>query len=185
MTANANHNNANLGHLLTIRRYFLHKYHADGCSVLDCVQGTGMVWAILKKEFTVRDYLPLDVKAKKGRLQLDSVKVLKQPGWPQDVVDINTGGNPWKQWVAVQATLSRPTTVFLSVGVAPSKFPAEFLAALGLSGLNVPDGLLRKLIDLGIVAMLSRASHRIVECLETPYRGTDRYLGIRIEPTSR
>jgi hypothetical protein len=82
---------------LELRRYFLRKYHGDGLArVLDCCQGSGLLWGTLRQEFECESYWGLDLKRKPGRLSIDSSRVLAQPGWPQDVIDIDTYGSPWK-----------------------------------------------------------------------------------------
>ncbi len=73
--------NSNLASKLALRRYFLDKYHADGpANVMDCCQGDGVIWRELRKQVSVASYWGIDKKAKKGRIKLDSVRVLGQPG---------------------------------------------------------------------------------------------------------
>jgi len=48
------------GHLiakLDLRRHFLRKYHAgDPANLLDCCQGSGVIWSHLRREFPVASY---------------------------------------------------------------------------------------------------------------------------------
>lgn len=82
---------------LELRRYFLRKYHAgEPIHVLDCCQATGFLWRTLRQEFPIASYWGLDLKPKKGRLQIDSTRVLEQNGWKQNVVDVDTYGSPWE-----------------------------------------------------------------------------------------
>src|SRR5438552_1243842 len=96
--------NHNLPAKLALRTYFLRKYHmqdvrrdaagATNINVLDCCQATGKIWGTLQREFPLAGYWGVDVKPKKGRLTIDSVKILDQPGWTQNVVDVDTYGSP-------------------------------------------------------------------------------------------
>src|SRR5690606_34501325 len=107
----------NLPAKLELRRYFLRKYHSDKPpAVLDCCQGSGVIWTELRKEFEVASYWGVDLKPKKGRLKIDSVKILAQPGWTQDVVDVDAYASPWKHWEAILANGHFPLTVFLTRG---------------------------------------------------------------------
>jgi ubiquinone/menaquinone biosynthesis C-methylase UbiE len=51
---------------LDLRRYFLKRYHAAGepIRVMDCCQGSGVLWGQLRKEFDVAGYWGLDIKPK-------------------------------------------------------------------------------------------------------------------------
>jgi hypothetical protein len=125
---------------LALRRYFLEKYHADGSAqVLDCCQGGGLLWKELRKTHAVASYWGVDVKPKKGRLKLDSIRILAQPGWPQNVIDIDTYGSPWKHWAAMLPNVSRPLTVFLTIGQAMGKSATiPSYQALESAGLKFP-----------------------------------------------
>lgn len=177
--------NANLPAKLDLRRYFLRKYHADGqADVLDCCQGRGVLWSTLRAEFPVRSYWGLDEKPKKGRLRLDSARVLAQPGWPQNVVDVDTYGSPWKHWGGLSANLSRPTTVFLTIGQWQMGTDRALLDALGLGRLRIPPGIAVKLQEIAISYILTRGCGDllIMEAVEAFSTGTARYVGLRIEP---
>ncbi|HZU48538.1 MAG TPA: hypothetical protein VFA16_15010, partial [Mycobacterium sp.] len=88
--------NGNLEAKLGLRRHFLRRYHMENKPmVLDCCQGDGIIWRKLRQEFEC-DYWGVDVKPKRGRLSIDSVRILAQPGWPHDVLDIDTYGSPWR-----------------------------------------------------------------------------------------
>lgn len=176
---------------LELRRYFLEKYHsAEPPHVLDCCQGSGLLWEQLRKEFPVASYWGLDVKRKKGRLKIDSVRVLQQAGWPQNIIDVDTYGSPWKHWRALLLNGQFPLTVFLTIGSvilaqgggrSLSKVEAE---AIGLGSLKLPQGFGPR---LGIIAtdyLLSspyKAGINIVEAVEAVSHGNARYIGVRLE----
>lgn len=107
---------------LELRRHFLRTYHARGpVHVLDCCQATGFLWRTLRAEFAVTSYWGLDLKPKKGRLQLDSVRVLQQRGWNQNVVDVDTYGSPWKHWAALLPNITQPKMHFQKLNFVVKK----------------------------------------------------------------
>jgi len=190
---------------LALRRYFLDKYHSDGSAqVLDCCQGGGLLWKELRKTHPVAAYWGLDLKPKKGRLKLDSVRVLAQPGWPHNVVDIDTYGSPWKHWEAMLPNVVRPLTVFLTIGQALGKaatIPShQQLEAAGLkfsgmrqdkgsyvlAGHNVPISLFsRACFDVRYELSKACVYATIVESVEVDDPRSNqpaRYLGVRLEP---
>jgi hypothetical protein len=171
---------------LALRRYFLTKYHADDPPhVLDCCQGGGLLWKRLRQEFPVASYWGLDLKAKKGRLKLDSVRVLSQPGWPQNVIDVDTYGSPWKHWGAMLPNVVRPLTVLLTIGQWQMGTDSRIIEALGLGDLSIPPGIAIKLHGLGLRYLLAQApaaALRIVEAIEAVSDGSARYVGLRLEP---
>jgi hypothetical protein len=172
---------------LELRRYFLRKYHRDPPDVLDCCQGSGLLWGRLRDEFPTRSYWGLDLKPKPGRLQLDSIRVLAQPGWPQNVVDIDTYGSPWKHWAALLPHVGRPVTVFLTIGQWQMGTDAEILRALGLGKLKIPPGIAVKLHGLALAYLFGKATDaglRIVEAMEALSDGSARYIGLHLQPES-
>lgn len=102
---------------LELRRYFLGKYHAEPPRVMDCCQGNGVMWRSLQREFKLASYWGMDLKPKRGRLQADSLAVLAAGKWRDNVIDVDTYGNPWKHWLALLPHVTRPTTVFLTHGM--------------------------------------------------------------------
>jgi len=185
--------NHSLGPKLALRRHFLTKYHADGSAdVLDCCQGGGVLWSRLRAEFPVRSYWGLDLKPKPGRLKLDSARVLAQPGWAQNVIDIDTYGSPWKHWLALLPNVTRPTTVFLTVGKpilarGGRGISGAELTALGLTfpSLNTPAAFGPALASLSVAPLLNESSKyaiMLIEPLEAISDGNARYFGLRLVP---
>lgn len=136
MSQNKKTDNHNPKVKLDLRRHMLRKYHADGCDVLDCCNGSGVMWGRLREEFIVRSLVGIDVKPKNGRLRGDSARLLDQPGWTQDVIDVDTYGSPWEHWAAILRHLDRPRTVFLTWGIVSagggSGLPNVVREAVGL-----------------------------------------------------
>lgn len=113
--------NRALGPKVALRRYFLDRYHAAGSTspvkpiVFDACMGRGIIWKRLRADYDVT-YWGVDLKRAPGRLGIDSERVLAQPGWPFDVIDIDTYGSPWGHWLALLPNVTRPVTVFLTMG---------------------------------------------------------------------
>lgn len=133
---------------LELRRYFLRKYHAgDGAAhVMDCFQGGGKIWTKLQSEFTLGSYWGIDLKPRKGRLKLDSCRVLEQPGWTQNVIDLDAYGSPWKHFQAVARNAPHSVTVFLTIGmvrIGGGNFDRSILQMLGINfrKLKIPNSL--------------------------------------------
>jgi len=186
--------NTNLAAKLDLRRHFLRKYHGDGpIHVLDCCQGEGLIWSRLRQEFELASYWAVDLKPKKGRLKLDSSRILAQPGWPQNVIDIDTYGSPWKHWEAMLPNVSQTTTVFLTIGQRVTgtvgRLSAEALAALGLRRLAriLPTAFHVKLTSHATRHILCRANQEnlalaeVQEAICQQVRNA-RYLGVRLKP---
>ena len=181
--------NDRLGSKLALRRHFLTRWHAGGdARVLDCCQGDGVIWRRLRGEFRVASYWGLDIKPKKGRVQIQSERLLVQPGWTQDVIDVDTYGSPWKHWLGVLANMGPAAAVFLTLGVLGPLLNNQDTAAMDAIGLRfsrrLPIGIGRRLADYITMAMLAlplRRGLRIVECMEGVEGTHARYFGIRLE----
>jgi len=186
--------NARIETKLELRRHFLRKYHAEGpVLVFDACQGSGLIWRTLRKEFRVDRYWGVDVKPKAGRVRADSTRILAQPGLVENVIDVDTYGEPWAHYFALLPNVTQPTTVFLtaSVGAGMGQYGRVVLEALGLGKLarNLPPGfqsksrLGRLLIDYCLTLPAASARLHIVELAEgLPASVGARYFGARLEP---
>lgn len=184
--------NARLGDKLELRSYFLSKYHEAPPRVFDACQGSGTLWSHLRQRHEVASYWGVDVKPKKGRLKIDSARVLEQPGWSFDVVDIDTYGAPWRHWDAVLEHLPGPCTVFLTAGATMFRGGTDTAAAvtLGLGPILsiLPETFFGFLTETALSYCLAKSyisGVRIVECREAPANQRTRYLGIRLEPMEK
>jgi hypothetical protein len=174
---------------LLLRRYLMRKYHGNGnARVLDCCMATGFIWREIRKGFPVAEYMGLDLKPKKGRLQIDSARYLEAGGWDHDVIDIDTYGAPWKHWSQVLRHAPGPVTVFLTIGFirmgGGGALMTEAISAMGLQSLNVPKGILGALNKISVSYCLSEcyAYGMIpVEAVEATSTGNARYIGVRLE----
>jgi len=176
---------------LELRRHFLRKYHGDGSPihVLDCCQGDGLLWKQLRKEFPVASHWGPDLKTKKGRLKLDSVRVLGQSGWPQNVIDIDTYGSPWKHWSAMLPNVVRPITVFMTDGFGrqqQSALDRYVFLCVGLLPLypKLPAMFRRLFIfrDFYLAGCIAKSGLSIIEAVEAVSTADTRYIGVRLEP---
>ena len=183
--------NHNLAGKLALRRHFLRRYHTEGAAkVLDCCQATGRIWHELRREHSVAEYWGVDLKPKKGRLKVDSVRILSQPGWPQNIIDVDTYGSPWKHWTALLPNAPDALTVFLTIGLvkmAGGNYDRSILPALGLTfqHLKLPQQFGVRLGEVGVTALIGQARNHgfeVVECQEAVNDGgTARYIGVRLE----
>ena len=183
--------NDNLAAKLELRRHFLKTYHADGkARVFDCCQGSAVIWTKLRSEHPIASYWGVDMKPKAGRLKIDSVRVLEQPGWREDVIDVDTYGAPWKHWLAILRNAKGPTTVFLTLGQHGAGGGMTAMQNVVRDTLALPPStppmLAAKVAYLATDRMLAKAlpRWRIEECLEAPPGERARYIGVRISPES-
>lgn len=185
--------NSHLPEKLALRRHFLRAYHAAPPRVFDACQGSGILWRALRQEFDVRSYWGVDVQHARGRLKIDSVRVLAQPGWDFDVIDVDTYGSPWRHYFALLPNVTRAVTVFLTVGFVRAAGEATvgdaFLKATGLDFTRhqLPRAISAALWDWGRFHCLARchdAGLVPVYAAEVPIKGpsTESYIGIRLEP---
>lgn len=182
--------NSHLESKLTLRRHFLAAYHPNGQRhVLDCCQATGRIWRTLSQEFALDSYWGLDLVPKKGRIKVDSARVLAQDGWMADIVDVDTYGSPWAHWLNLLRTAPGPVTVFLTIGSGIKglgglrcRISTLEKRALGIS-FKCPDLLATYLRPLIAPAMLGQSLDRftVVECLEAFPSESARYIGVRLE----
>lgn len=176
--------NANPKAKLDLRRYFLRRYHAESPPhVIDCCQGDGLLWRTLRGEFKTASYWGMDLKVRRGRMKIDSARVLEQPGWRADVIDVDTYGSPWRHWHNLIRTAPGPVTVFLTDGSWHMGVDKTMLAALGLGKLAVPPGIAIRLREPGMLASLGAAVSiglEIVEAIEAESGRNVRYFGVRL-----
>jgi len=186
--------NGNLREKLFLRRHFIEKYHRPGpFAVIDACAGSGVIWQTLRRQYDC-SYWPLDVKPARGRLAVDSVRVLAQAGWKADIVDIDTYGSPWKHWLAMLPNAPLPLTVFVTIGsvkingVAFTDLTQQKLAGLSFKTLRLPAALAGKLGDFLVSSCLTSSYDYgiiITEALECPAPGNARYIGLRLEQGKR
>jgi len=124
--------------------------------VIDCCQGSGLLWSRLREEFPIESYWGIDRKAKPGRMTIDSVRVLGRP-LTANVVDIDTYGSPWDHWVALLPNVSARMLVFLTVGHCGGlgRLSKTALQVIGLASIHVPPLIQWRLLARSINACLA------------------------------
>jgi len=189
MTRGTKTDNAFLFSKLALRRHLLKRHHSGGdIRVFDCCQGSGVIWKQLRKEFTVASYWGVDVKPKKGRLKIDSKRVVCQPGLNCNVIDIDTYGMPWDHWLGLLPNLVEPTTVFMTIGLVTMGGGGS-LSNSGRRILEIPDdwpvpnaftgGLLGIALHR-FISMRGANGFRAVEAWESPEGPHARYIGVHV-----
>jgi len=172
---------------LDLRRHMLNRFHAElPPHVFDCCQGSSVMWSQLREEYNLASYWGVDLKPKKGRMKIDSNRILCQAGWNFDVIDVDTYGSPWKHYSSVVANATKPCTVLLTIGSTMHKGSTDkqCLKILGLDTLKIPESFCRKLDELAFSTMLSYADNygTIVYLVEAVSTGNARYVGLHFVP---
>jgi len=195
MTESTKTDSAHLTSKLTLRRHMLQRYHANGdIRVFDACQGEGVLWGRLRSEFPVAYYYGVDVKPKRGRLAIDSKRVVCQPGLNCNVIDIDTYGLPWDHWVALLPTIAEPTTVFLTAALASQKahqktggstLPKSVKAVLGIpADWDISKVFTDQLCRIAVghyLSMPAAGGYRVVEAWESTRGARARYIAARID----
>lgn len=181
--------NTNLFTKLDLRRYFLNKYKMD-FKVFDCCQGSGVIWNRLRKDYFISSYWGVDKKPQKGRLKIDSIKLIGQTD--DNVIDIDTYGSPWKHWFQLLPKINSRTIVFLTIGFTAVGGGSVADLALQAAGLGkiakiAPNGLMSKIHDITIPYCLKKVSDynlKIVE-IKQAQEGNAKYIGVVLEKENR
>lgn len=158
-------------------------FRRQGLSVCDCFSGSETLWGVLRLEFPVREYLALDVKPKRARLKLDSLRYLQNQKWEHDVIDLDAYGSPWRHYFEVLKR-RRPCVVFLTIGSTGMQIQqTEALSRLGIT-FKVPGGLHASLAPM-ITERTLGAFHAYGLQLLSGWEasnpgGSARYIGLRL-----
>lgn len=150
-----------------------------------------MLWNEIRKSHEVASYVGFDLKPKKGRLKIDSVRVLQQPGWIQDVIDIDTYGSPWKHWIAMLPNVTNSITVFLTIGNQNATAMSPGSHGGSILGFSFPkntpssiSGSIAREFDVTYGLARSCKCCKIIEAVEAVSDGNARYIGVRLEPVN-
>lgn len=186
--------NANIAYKLELRRHFLQSYQDEPHNVFDCCQGSKYIWGKLTAEFSIKHYFGVDLKKKRGRLMVDSVRILAQKGWDWNVIDVDTYGSPWKHYKEILLNAKKPVTVFLTIG--NHNQTAMKGAAHGEKELDfgfpskTPEaikGAICRRLDVSTGLAIANQYGRIVEAKEAiaemgNHGPPAKYIGLRFEP---
>ncbi len=174
---------------LNLRRWFLDRYHSDGSArVFDCCQGSGFLWSEIRKTHHVASYWGVDKKKSRGRLSIDSNRVLAAGGWDFNVIDIDTYGSPWNHFVSVVHNASHPVIVFLTIGnqnrtaIEPEAHGGSLFFNLPAITPRVLLGKACRAFDVSMALRYASKYGTIETPMEAVSMGTARYLGLRYVP---
>lgn len=190
MSASTKTDNHNPAAKLELRRRFLRIYHADGkASVMDCFQGGAKLWGKLRSEFTLANYWGVDVKPRKGRLKLDSARILEQSGWTANVIDLDAYGSPWRHFQFVCENAPHSLTVFITIGmvrIGGGNFDRSVLQMVGANfrKIKMPNSLGVRLSEHALahaVALAGSHGLQMTDIFEAFPQQNARYLGFRLE----
>jgi len=101
---------------LEIRRYLIKHIIDSGrkLNVFDACQGDRILWTQLEKEFPLESYFGVDTKSQRGRLTIDSSRIIDKLPEETTFIDIDTWGSPVPHLLA----LCKGKTRYDYVGVA-------------------------------------------------------------------
>jgi len=177
--------NAGIHAKLELRREYLKNRTPGPLDVFDCCQGSKLIWGTLQKEFALRTYFGVDVKKQKGRIKVDSARVLAQRGWDWNVIDVDTYGSPWKHFVSILENARHPVTVFLTIG----KPNWAAMAGGNHTFFNFPDhtpaslrGAIPFRLDVVFALDFAQRYGTIESASEAEHSGAARYLAVRFRP---
>jgi hypothetical protein len=181
-------NNSNLGIKLRLREHFLDRYHADKSPIIfDACCADSVLWNTLKKRYKFKYWGVDKRRLSSDILKIDSTRILSMDGWDFDIIDIDTWGSPFSQWFQILPRITKPITVFLTIGSTMHHGCAtkEMMPAAGLGELTryMPESfglsLSPHLIDVALGRIYSHGL-KAVECLQGK-SGNMTYVGIRME----
>jgi hypothetical protein len=177
-----------LAEKIAVRKHFLRKFHPDNAKVFACCQGTGLIWKTIRRDFQVASYWGVDLKASAGRVAMDSVSVLRRK-LTDNVIDVDTYGEPWEHWLTMLPNVTQPTSVFLTWSSMCSINMSTIVKQHVFGGeLHMPKSLYGKLWDYANAYLLTAPEQHgleIVECMESLNKTPSRYIGIHIRPKSK
>ena len=179
--------NGNLSDKLHLRRKVLDEYFGKKqFSVFDCCQGKQVIWKYLRREYKCR-YMGVDVKPEKGRLKIDSRRLLQINADKFDVIDIDTYGSPVQHIKALLPLVKKRVILFLTYGqlrVGGGNYDHAIKKALGIP-FEIPNAIGVSLsfqyFDQILAGTIS-AGIKIVECIEAPRSRNARYLALVVAP---
>lgn len=174
-------------HNLEAKVVLREKFIKNGMSVLDCFSGEGeAIWLTLRRKYKISEYVALDIKAKKNRLKIDSLRFLQAQDWKFDVIDLDAYGSPWGHWMEVLKTKRQSEViVFLTIGSAVF----GRLSSVALRCMNLPEetpaGMHKQLSSESVSFMLAECykfDWIVVKASEAMnHGGSARYLALQLK----
>ena len=156
--------------------------------MFNCCEGDDVCWRTLRREYPACQVVGFDLKKKRGRVAIDSSRVLSLDGCRYDAVDIDTYGHPFKHLFALMRAMPEgAVTVFLTFGrIKYGGAHSEIVKLAGLDGFSVkpPVSLASKAVEDSLsYAFTHECASKIVVAYaaEAFPRGNARYIGLRLE----
>lgn len=177
--------NVGINAKLDLRREYLKNRTSGPLDVLDCCQGSKLIWGTLQKEFHLRTYFGVDVKKQRGRIKVDSSRILAQRGWHWNVIDVDTYGSPWNHFVSIVQNATLPVTVFLTIG----KPNWAIMSGGNHTFFQFPDhtpqslrGAIPFRLDVAFALDYAQKHGTVESASEAEHNGAARYLAVRYKP---
>ena len=174
-----------LAEKIAVRKHFLRKFHPDNAKVFDCCQGAGLIWKTIRQEIPVDSYWGVDLKARAGRVAMDSVGILRRK-LTDNVIDVDTYGEPWEHWLTMLPNVKQPTTVFLTWTSLCSINMSTIVKQYVFGGqLQMPPSLYGKLWDYANAYLLTAPERHGLEvgaCMESVNKTPSLSIVIHIRP---
>lgn len=177
--------NKSLAEKVAVRLHFVRKYHSDDARVFDCCQGAGLVWKNVKESVELKSYWGVDLKPRSGKISMNSLEVLGRK-LRDNVIDVDTYGEPWEHWLKMLPNITQPTSVFLTWTSLCMMGMSNVVKQYVFGGqLQMPPTLYGKLWGYANACLLTapeRHGLEIVECMEPICKSPSRYIGIHLRP---
>lgn len=177
--------NKGLSEKVAVRMHFVRKFHQGNAKVFDACQGAGLVWKEIRSRIDVKSYWGVDLKPASGRITMNSLDVLSKP-IKDNVIDVDTYGEPWEHWLKMLPNINQPTSVFLTWTSLCMMGMSTVVKQHVFGGqLQMPPSLYGKLWDYANAMLLTapeRYGLEIVECMESVNKTPSRYIGIHVRP---
>jgi hypothetical protein len=146
------------------------------------------IWKILRSEFDC-EYWGGDVKEKKGRIKINSERILALEGFDADAIDIDTYGRPWRHFLASLPNVKKRTIYFLTIGIIKiggGKLQTEELKFLPNFGeIKMPQKIiadLRQFAEMKILLSIEKYGLKIIEAkVIEPENSHVKYVGLAID----
>ena len=136
----ARHDNTSLPIKLELRRRLLLPFsQKHPLRVMDLCAGNQQIWRRLRSEFKVAQYVAFDQKRVPGAaVRVDSARWIRDVGLSGNVIDVDTYGEPWAQYLTVLAAHwpDQEVLIFLTLGMGKGALGRISRKALEVAGLK-------------------------------------------------
>lgn len=180
--------NALVSDKLALRAEILDRYHPIGKRrVFDACSGDSVLWSRLRLVYPLDTYWGVDLKAKLGKMKINSAWLLKG-GIRADIYDLDTYGSPWQLWESLLPTITEECSVIFTLGKGGggiARLTNLETDYIGLGEMGAPAMLISRLRHMVVPYGLRRAEDfnlTIVDYLEVQASTNARYFAIHLVP---